>query len=269
MRRRPGVPGGRAAVLPRLHLDRGASTRPAWPSWCPGWPTGAVRSGRALLGGEMAEHAGVMKPGEFDLVGFAVGVVERDADARARPGRGGRRPHRAALAGPALQRLHPGPPRPAGAGRPLTSTRRPGRGPDDLAGRRAAPALGHLHPGGAGGHAPPPTSHAAAHITGGGFAGNLPRALPEGMRAVVDRATWEVPPHLRRDPSPGRGRPTTRWPGCSTSGSAWWWWSAPARAATPWPRCAVPAWTRVAGGPGRGRRAGRRVDRHGPLVRGG
>jgi phosphoribosylformylglycinamidine cyclo-ligase len=35
--------------------------------------------------------------------------------------------------------------------------------------------------------------HAAAHITGGGLAGNLPRALPEGMRAVVDRATWEVP----------------------------------------------------------------------------
>src|SRR3954465_7142712 len=33
----------------------------------------------ALLGGEMSEHPGVMEPGEFDLVGFAVGVVERDA----------------------------------------------------------------------------------------------------------------------------------------------------------------------------------------------
>ena len=31
----------------------------------------------ALLGGEMSEHPGVMEPGEFDLVGFAVGVVER------------------------------------------------------------------------------------------------------------------------------------------------------------------------------------------------
>jgi phosphoribosylformylglycinamidine cyclo-ligase len=36
--------------------------------------------------------------------------------------------------------------------------------------------------------------HAVAHITGGGFAGNLPRALPSGgMRAVLDRGTWEVP----------------------------------------------------------------------------
>jgi phosphoribosylformylglycinamidine cyclo-ligase len=35
--------------------------------------------------------------------------------------------------------------------------------------------------------------HAAAHITGGGFAGNVPRSLPEGMRAVIDRSSWEVP----------------------------------------------------------------------------
>ncbi len=36
--------------------------------------------------------------------------------------------------------------------------------------------------------------HAVAHITGGGFEGNVPRALPrEGLRAVLDRGTWEVP----------------------------------------------------------------------------
>ena len=40
---------------------------------------GCRQVGAALIGGEMAEHAGVMGPGEFDLVGFAVGVVERDA----------------------------------------------------------------------------------------------------------------------------------------------------------------------------------------------
>ncbi len=40
---------------------------------------GCRQVGAALVGGEMAEHPGVMKPGEFDLVGFAVGVVERSA----------------------------------------------------------------------------------------------------------------------------------------------------------------------------------------------
>ena len=36
--------------------------------------------------------------------------------------------------------------------------------------------------------------HAAAHITGGGFHENIPRALPPGMGAEVDRGAWPEPP---------------------------------------------------------------------------
>ncbi|MEX2473449.1 MAG: AIR synthase-related protein, partial [Gemmatimonadota bacterium] len=36
-----------------------------------------------------------------------------------------------------------------------------------------------------------------AHITGGGIPGNLPRVLPEGLGAVVDRGSWDVPAVFR------------------------------------------------------------------------
>src|SRR4051794_41502862 len=50
---------------------------------------GCRQAGCALIGGEMAEHPGAMEPGEFDLVGFAGGVVERDRIITGGQGRAG------------------------------------------------------------------------------------------------------------------------------------------------------------------------------------
>ncbi len=170
---------------------------------------GCRRVGAALLGGEMAEHPGVMKPGEFDLVGFAVGVVEREEVLG---------PHRV-VAGDVLIGLLSGGLRcngytlarhvllersgltldgPAWSG-PAADH---GAGSTALAGPRGqTPSLGDelLRPSiiytpavrsavGSGG------VHAVAHITGGGFEGNVPRMLPDGMKATLDRGSWEVPP---------------------------------------------------------------------------
>jgi phosphoribosylformylglycinamidine cyclo-ligase len=71
--------------------------------------------------------------------------------------------------------------------------------------------------------------HALCHITGGGLPGNLPRSLPPGLTARVDRSSWEPPPIFQvladlgqgdqprrghgRHPPRGRGRPRGRVPG--------------------------------------------------------
>jgi phosphoribosylformylglycinamidine cyclo-ligase len=152
---------------------------------------GCRQVGAALLGGEMAEHAGVMKPGEFDLVGFAVGVVERDAmlgPARVEVGDAliglpspGLRCNGYTLARHVLLER---------AGLELGAPAWPGAG-STLADELLRPSV--IYTPAVRAAMAAADVHAAAHITGGGFEGNLPRALPQGMRAVVDRATWEVP----------------------------------------------------------------------------
>jgi phosphoribosylformylglycinamidine cyclo-ligase len=152
---------------------------------------GCRQAGCALVGGEMAEHPGAMEPGEFDLVGFVVGVAERD---RLLTGS-------AAQPGDALVGL----PSPGLRSNGYSLARRvlfdvAGMGLDDeLFGGRTvadellvpsviyAPAvLRLLGPDGV-------DVRAVAHVTGGGLVGNLPRVLPAGVDAHVDRSTWEQP----------------------------------------------------------------------------
>jgi len=152
---------------------------------------GCRQVGAALLGGEMAEHAGIMEPGEFDLVGFAVGVVDQErvlGSARVRPGD-----------------VLVGLPSPGLRCNGYTLARhvlleRTGRALDAPAWEGADVTLGDelLRPSVI--YTPAVRAaidvadvHAVAHITGGGFGGNIPRVLPEDARAVVERGTWEVP----------------------------------------------------------------------------
>ncbi len=152
---------------------------------------GCREAGCALIGGEMAEHPGAMEPGEFDLVGFAVGVAERD---RILDGS-------TVGAGDALIAL----PSPNLRSNGYSLARRiffdvAGRNLDDPAWDGAHHTLGDelLSPSVV--YSPAIAQllrvvdvRAVAHITGGGLPGNLNRVLPDALDAVIDRATWEPP----------------------------------------------------------------------------
>jgi phosphoribosylformylglycinamidine cyclo-ligase len=152
---------------------------------------GCLQAGCALIGGEMAEHPGAMEPGEFDLVGFAVGVAERDALITGQlvtPGdvliglpSPGLRSNGYSLARRVLLDV---------AGLPLDGPAWDGADvtlADELLRPSViyAPAIAALQR--------KLDVHAVAHITGGGIPGNLNRALPRDADAVVHRGTWEVP----------------------------------------------------------------------------
>jgi phosphoribosylformylglycinamidine cyclo-ligase len=152
---------------------------------------GCREAGCALIGGEMAEHPGAMEAGEFDLVGFAVGVAERD---RILDGSG-------IQPGDALIGL----PSPNLRSNGYSLARRvlfdvAGRSLHDPAWDGAHHSLGEelLSPSVI--YAPAIAAllrvvdvRAVAHITGGGIPGNLNRVLTDSLDAVVDRGTWEPP----------------------------------------------------------------------------
>ena len=153
---------------------------------------GCRQAGCALIGGEMAEHPGAMDPGEFDLVGTAVGVVERDRivnGERVQPGdvlvglpSPGLRSNGYSLARKVFFEI---------AGRALDDPAFPG-GRRSLADELLEPSVIY---------APAVAAllravdvRAVAHITGGGIVGNLARVLRRDIDALVSRGSWEPPP---------------------------------------------------------------------------
>ncbi len=152
---------------------------------------GCRQAGCALIGGEMAEHPGAMDPGEFDLVGFAVGVAERDrlisgehverGDVLIGLPSPGLRSNGYSLARKVLLE---------GAGRTLDEPAWPGAHhslgdelllPSVVYAPAVAAVLRHVD------------VRSIAHITGGGLPGNLARVLPEGADAEIDLGAWEPP----------------------------------------------------------------------------
>ena len=157
-----------------------------------GIAAGCRQANTALLGGETAEHGGVMKPDDLDVAGFAVGVVERgsemgpervrDGDVLIGLGSPGLRSNGYSLARSVLVKNQSDLAKPAFEGSART-----------LGDELLVPSVIY---------APTITAmreelgsaiHAAAHITGGGILGNVVRILPEGLNANIDMATFETP----------------------------------------------------------------------------
>ena len=164
-----------------------------------GIASGCKKSGCALVGGEMAEHPGVMNPDDYDLAGFVVGVVDRPkmiGPEKVKVGdvilglpssgihsNGYSLVRKVAIEGKTVEELN----------EPL----------DELGGESLADAVLRpttIYAGGlvAALKAGAPI-HAMAHITGGGITENLNRALPADIDAVVyrggeDGPAWDMPP---------------------------------------------------------------------------
>ncbi len=153
---------------------------------------GCVQAGCALIGGETAEHPGLLAPDAFDLAGAATGVVEADrmlGPDRIRPGdavialgSSGLHANGFSLVRRILDRPGAGlslETEPAGLGQPLGSEL---LAPTRIYARDCLALAAGCD------------VHAFAHVTGGGLAANLARVLPPDADALVDRSSWRPQP---------------------------------------------------------------------------
>ena len=154
---------------------------------------GCVQAGCALIGGETAEHPGTMQPEDYDLAGFSVGIVDQEKIIRKDSVQAGD-----VILGLPSSGIHSN-------GYSLvrkvfdvehtsleTHVDELGMtlGEALLTPTRiyVKPALAALASGGV---------HGISHITGGGFYENIPRCLPDGFRARIEKAAIPVLPIFR------------------------------------------------------------------------
>ena len=151
-------------------------------------------SGCALIGGETAEMAGFYPVGEYDIAGFAVGVVERErliTSARVKAGD--------VLLGLPSSGVHSNG---YSLVRKIVFEHKGFRGDEYMEelGRSIGEELltpTRLYPQVCLPLIRDFDLHGMVHITGGGFYENIPRALPDEMGAEVDAAAWEMPAVFR------------------------------------------------------------------------
>ncbi len=150
---------------------------------------GCSRAGCALVGGETAEMPGMYGDGDYDLAGFSVGAAERGTllpqgvapgDALLGLASSGVHSNGFSLVRRIVATTNAGwaTPAPFGTGSLAQALMEPTR--------IYVKSLLALHRAG--------LLKAAAHITGGGLVGNVPRVLPDNTRAVIDAGAWTLPP---------------------------------------------------------------------------
>ena len=165
----------------KLHVDTAASV-------VQGIAKGCEISGCALIGGETAEMPGMYPDGEYDLAGFAVGVVEKSKiidGSTILPGdvviglaSSGAHSNGYSLVRKIIERSNPD------LGAPFDGDR-------SLADAIMAPTHIYVKPLLALMNALPVKG--MAHITGGGLTENVPRVLPPGAKAVLQKSAWQRP----------------------------------------------------------------------------
>ena len=151
---------------------------------------GCVQAGCALIGGETAEHPGTMRPDDYDLAGFSVGIADRAKILD----RSAVRPGDLVLALPSSGIHSNG----FSLVRKVFDVERADLGQDvpelglSLGEALLTPTRIYVKPVLAALAAA--EVHGLSHITGGGFYENIPRSIPEGLCAKIDKAAVRVPP---------------------------------------------------------------------------